>query len=174
MNSIRLLLLCALALPACHHVILDPIPPVAAATLPVPGRFEVDPSSASYAYSLRSFAAGIANKWTIHVGEAVQTYAQSYLSSAFQPGDGVVITFTIENFVVEDFCARLSLRTVVRRGSEEKLNRVYSGTGTSHFKRTAFTGVLGMQGSMKATTAEALRAIFEQFLADARKFSGTW
>ncbi len=158
----------------CHHVVLDPIPPVSTERLPVSAQFEIDPFSASYTFSMRSFAAGIANKWTIHVGDALTQYAQSYLNEAFAPGNGLAIAVKIENFDVEDFSARATLRFIVRRDAEERFNKVYLGVGKSYFGRTAMTGVFGMNGSMSKTTDEALRSVFEQFLVDARSRAAQW
>lgn len=159
---------------ACHHVRLDPIPPAPVERLPLTARYDIEPLSTVYEFSMRSFAAGIANKWTIHVGEALSQYARAYLGEAFPPGDRLAISIAIERFEVDDFQARASVRFVVEDGAVERLNRVYLGTGNSYFKRTAMTGVFGMEGSMKKTTDEALRSVFEQFLADIRAQSNSW
>lgn len=168
LRGVVVAVIASVAAGGCHHVRLDPIPPASVARLPVAASHEIEPLSSGYQFSMRSFAAGIANRWTIHVGEALPYYARAYLGEAFQPGDRWAIVVSIEHFEVDDFQARASVRFVVRDGGAETLNRVYLGVGNSYFKRTVMTGVFGMEGSMKKTTDEALRSVFEQFLAEAR------
>jgi hypothetical protein len=159
---------------ACHQVVLDPIPPVSAPPLARSGRYEIDPASTYFEYSLRSFAAGIANKWIIHVGEGLMNYAHSYLGPALPAGTDMTIMLAIDQFEVDDHRARLNLRAIVRTGDVERLNRVYTATGNSYFKRTAVTGVFGMAESMRKTTDEAMRGALEQFLADLRAQMNSW
>lgn len=172
LRALSIVLICATG--ACHHVVLDPVPPVPTDPMPFSARYEVEPLSATYAYSMRSFAAGIANKWTVHVGEALVSYSQAYLGESLHPGDDLSILLSIEHFEIDDFRARASVRFVVKQGDVTRLDRVYVGIGESHFKRTAMTGVFGMQGSMKKTTDEALRSVFAQFVPDVRAQMNSW
>ncbi len=49
------------------------------------------------------------------------------------------------------------------------LNRVYHGEGVGHFAQTALGGAFAMKSSMRKTTNEAMRNLFEQFREDLRK-----
>ena len=65
-------------------------------------------------------------------------------------------------------------RFAVRKRGQVIFNRKYHAYGNGYFARTAFGGAFAMKSSMRATTDEALRSLFEQFLTDVNAKSTGW
>jgi hypothetical protein len=153
----------------CYTVQLKPIPEVAGRPLGETATIDVPGESASYVYDVRSFAAGVGNRWRIEVGDALVKYAEAYLRPVFPEGDDLRIHITVEGFDVRGFESHIEGRFTVSRGSEIVFNEKYHGQGVGHFAQTAWGGAFAMKSSMRKTTDEALRSLFEQFLADVQK-----
>lgn len=134
--------------------------------MPLTASIEIPPETASYTYDVRSIAAGGANRFRIMVGEALTQYAEAYLRPAFPAGDDLKIGITIESFSVHDFEAHIDARFAVSRDGQVVFNEKYEANGTGYFAQTAWGGVFAMKPSMRKTTNEALRSLFEQFLDD--------
>ena len=123
---------------------------------------------------LKSGTAGAANRWRILVGEALVRYAEAYLKPVFSEGDDVSISISIEHFHVHDFEAHIVGRFVVRRDGLPVFEEGYRAHGRGYFARTFWGGAFGMKSSMRETTDEALRSLFEQFLGDVSRRHAGW
>src|SRR5262245_59019748 len=134
MLTVRLLSMASFAMMpfvACHQIVLDPISPATTARLASSARLEIRPGTETYTHSLRSFAAGIANKWIIHAGEATGQYAHAYIDPMFASGEDLLIQVALERFDVHDFAAHAHVRIVVLRDSQEVFTQLYHGVGQS-------------------------------------------
>jgi len=177
MRHLRVPLLCGTLVfsTSCYTVNLAPISAVPAEPLPVSARIEIPAQSAQFTYDVHSAAAGAANRFRILVGEALVQYADAYLLPVFPDGDEVSIRITIEGFDVHDFEAHIDARFSIAQEEETLLfDKKYHASGIGHFAQTALGGVFAMKSSMRKTTDEALRSLFEQFLADVTVQYGGW
>lgn len=157
---------------ACTHSVSvspeTPRPTPLEARIPVAITISIPARTATHVHSVRSIAAGSAHRWDIEVGKAIAEYANAYLLSAFPPGRDAVIQLDLENFDVHDFEAHCNLRFTVIRDGRRIFQRTYHGEGVGYAARVMWGGAMAMDSSMRRTTDEALRSLFEQFLADAR------
>lgn len=167
----RLLLLGLLiaAMSGCYTVRIETIPDVPGERLGPTAAIVLPPETAAYVYDVHSVAAGAANRWRIEVGQALGQYAEAYLRPLFSEGDDLRITLTIERFDVHDFEAHIDVRCAVSRGDDTVLDHEYHGAGIGHFAQTAWGGAFAMKSSMRKTTDEALRNLFEQIRTDLEK-----
>jgi len=170
------LLVPLLSLIGCQHIVALPeIKPIEGDTIPVSARVEIPAESANRVHKVRrSFAAGLASRWTIEVGDALVRYAQAYLTPVFPAGDDVVIEISIDRFGIAIFRAVLDARISVTRDGRavfDKQLRIAS-------KRDRYVAQMGraqsMDSTLRDTTDEALRSLFEQFLEDARRSYPSW
>lgn len=81
----------------------------------------------------------------------------------FQLGDDLRLHISIEGFDVRDFEAHIDARFAVHHGEELVMNEKFHANGTGHFAQTAWGGAFAMKSSMRKTTNETLRSLFEQF-----------
>jgi hypothetical protein len=135
---------------------------------------EIPEETAAFTYDVRSVASGAANRWRILVGEALVQYAEAYLGPVFPQGDEVSISVAIESFDVRDFEAHIDARFTVSREDETVFDKRYHANGKGYFARTAWGGAFAMKSSMRNTTDEALRSLFEQFLSDVHASYTGW
>lgn len=168
MRVIALGMLLALSM-GCYTVQMQPIPEVPGQPFGETATIDVPEQSANYVYDVRSIAAGFGNRWRIAVGDALVQYAEAYLRPVFPAGDDLRIQITIESFEVRDFEAHIDGRFAISRGREIVFNRKYHAQGVGHFAQTAWGGAFAMKSSMRKTTDEALRSLFEQVLADMQR-----
>ncbi len=166
------LLLALLA--GCYHVALTPPVPMVRETALLPARIEVPPTTAQTTYTFRSGLAGLANRWTIQVGQAVTDYAHAYLRDAFPPGDPATLTVDLTYFEVYNFAAHADLHFAVAAPNTVLFERTYTCVGQGHAGEVVSAGAFAMKAAMRQTTDEALRSCFAQFLADARTLAPTW
>ena len=173
-RSLVIVCLCLCA-PGCYTVTLDAIPPqLVDAPIPVAAKVDVPPATANYEYVVRSLMAGGANTWTIEVGKAIVQYADAFLSPAFLKGDQVTVQIDLQSFEVHDFEAHCSVQFTVRRGDAGIFQKTYTSQGVGYAARVVWGGAFAMKSSMRRTTDEALRSVFQQFLTDAHAQSGSW
>ena len=158
----------------CYTVGFHEIAPVTGNDIPVAARVEIPDSTRKMTYDVRSAAAGAANRYRIPVGKTFAQYADAYLTPAFETGDDLAIRVSVESFLVKDFEAHVDARFLVTRGSTNVFDKRYRANGTGYFSQTAWGGAFAMKSSMRKTTDEALRSIFDQFLADAKREHGAW
>lgn len=164
--AIPILLLASTA--GCYTVEMPAIDAVPSAPLPLAARVDVDAETAEFTYDVRSWSAGIANRWRMHVGAALAQYADAYLRPAFADGSDGTVAIRIESFDVEDFESRIAARFILSRGADTVVDRTYRAAGKGYYARTFWGGPFAMKSSMRQSLDEALRSLFEQFLADAR------
>ncbi len=164
----------AVTLSGCYNVRLSPIEPIEATPVAIAAHVEIPPESATYTYKVQSVAAGAANTFTIHVGEALVQYAEAYLKPTFATGDDATIRIKVLDFSVHDFEAHIRAQFSVERDTSVVFHETYEASGSGYFARTVFGGVFAMKSSMRRTTDEALRSLFEKFLADVMKEHGSW
>jgi hypothetical protein len=153
----------------CYTVQLQPISEIPGQSFGETATIDVLEPSANYVYEVRSFAAGFGNRWRIDVGDGLVQYAEAYLRPVFPEGDDLRVQITIEGFDVRDFEAHVDARFAISRESEIVFNRKYHAQGVGHFAQTAWGGAFAMKSSMRKTTDEALRSLFEQFLTDMQR-----
>lgn len=170
MRRIGLALLCSTTFltAGCYTVNLHPIPPVAGSELRLTAQLEFPPETAGYTHVVRSAAAGIGNRFTILVGETLVQYGGAYLRPVFPEGNDATIRIEIESFDVRSFEARIRARFTVTQDGGETFAKSYDAAGKGHFAQTVWGGAFAMKSSMRKTTDEALRSLYEQFLADVR------
>ena len=158
----------------CYHVRLEQ--PASVATgdrIPVGARPLLPDETRRRVYVVRSGMAGIANSWTIEVGDAVTKYADAYLTHAFDPGDALTIRIDVVAFEVQGFAATTDLKfTVTDRAQQAVFQRDYRGVGKGRATGVVWGGAFAMKAAMRQTTDEALRSCFDQFLIDARQQGG--
>src|SRR5574344_1659869 len=109
--SVFLMLACS----GCYTVGFYPAEPVPSEPIPAKAEIIVPKATAEYSFTTRSFLAGIANTWTIHVGEVLSDYANAYILPPASQGEPVQITMSINSFKVEDFTATLETTFVVQK-----------------------------------------------------------
>jgi hypothetical protein len=161
-----LLSVAPLMLGGCYTVKLNPIPVVEASPLPISAAVEISEETSALTYDVNSFAAGAANRWRILVGEALVQYAEAYLRPVFPQGDDVSISVSIQSFDVHDFEAHIDAQFTVSREGEILFEKRYHTYGKGYFAQTVWGGAFAMKSSMRKTTDEALRSLFERFLSD--------
>jgi len=161
-------------IPGCYTVTLSSIPAVPNETIPIRAQIEIPPETAAFTYEVRSAAAGIGNSWTIEVGAALTQYANAYLETPLSNGVPAVVNITIESFDVHDFEAHADVRFAVKMADRIPFSQVYHGKGVGYFSQTVWGGAFAMKSSMRKTTNEALRSVFNQFMSDARAQHGSW
>jgi hypothetical protein len=173
----RSLLACALLAlgTGCYTVGFEPVAPVPRnPPLQYHASVTYPPATAAYTHSVRSFAAGIGNSFTIPVGQVLQEYGAAYLGPAFPAGPELGIEVAIDFFEVEGFKAQIRATFSVTRDGEPRFKQQYQAVGNSYFTRTLFGGAFAMKSSMRRTTDDALRSLFEQFLANAQSAQPPW
>jgi hypothetical protein len=158
----------------CYTVRLNPIPAVEASPLPISSTLEISEETAAFTYDVRSLAAGGGNRWRIMVGEALVQYAEAYLRPVFPQGGDISISVSIESFDVHDFEAHINARFTVSGEGESLFDKRYHANGKGYFARTVWGGAFAMKSSMRNTTNEALRSLFEQFLSDVDASYAGW
>jgi len=158
----------------CYTVSFHDVDPVTGNDIPISAQIEIPDKTRKMTYDVRSAAAGGANRFRIPVGQTLAQYADAYLKPAFQAGDDVNIQINVESFHVKDFEAHIDAQFLVTRGSASVFDKRYHANGTGHFAQTAFGGAFAMKSSMRKTTDEAMRSLFEQFLADAKREYSGW
>lgn len=158
----------ALVLTGCYTVgFHDPVaqriePPLFA------GEIEIPRETREFRRVVRSFEAGIGNRWTIPVGETLVRYSDALLQPAIRTGDAVV-RIEIRDYRMRSFQATLDTHVLVRDGAGRTvLDRDYSHTGSPYRERTTWGGAFAMKSSMRRTTDDALRAFFEELVTDLR------
>jgi hypothetical protein len=156
----------------CYTVQLPAIPEVAGRATTRTATTDIPIGSATYVYDVRSFVSGIGNRWRIEVGDALVKYANAYLRPIFPEGDDLRIQITVEGFDVRHFQAHIDSRFTVFRGTDVVFNKKYHAQGIGYYARTFWGGAFAMKSSMRKTTDEALRSLFEQFLADIQQDGG--
>jgi len=134
----------------CYTVQLKPIPEVAGRPLGETATIDVPGESASYVYDVRSFAAGVGNRWRIEVGDALVKYAEAYLRPVFPEGDDLRIHITVEGFDVRGFETHIEGRFTVSRGSEIVFNDDGLTDLVSHY-RTQGTGIEYQSGTSEVS-----------------------
>lgn len=177
-TTIELTFLVAAAVTAtgCYTVRL-PAPPVQAVADPIPvgATVVVPPATAAFTYDVHSGLAGAANTWTLHVGEAVASYADAYLRPAFLSGDAVTIRVELLAFEVKDMGARPDLRFTVRdRAGASLFDETYECDAPGHFGQVFWGGAFAMKSALRKTTDRALHDCFERFVTAARERHPTW
>ena len=172
--SASLLIASLVATAGCYTVNFHLIADVPANRLPISARLDIPPETAKFTYDVRSAAAGAANRFRILVGEALSQYAKAYLRPVFPEGDDVSIGIKIEGFDVRDFEAHIDVQFSVVRNGQGVFKRKYHANGTGYFAQTAWGGVFAMKSSMRKSTDEALRSLFEQFLEDVNSEYSGW
>jgi hypothetical protein len=167
----------ALALAACHTIEL-PRPDVRVARRPIAATWTVDPASAALEVALHRHEAGLANRFTVRVGESFTAYAEAFLGAALEPGDDLVVRASIERFDVADGVARLDTRFVV--GSADgavRMDERYEVEGPARrpspvdaeFGRTA-----PVVKEVERSLHGALVLTFRAFLADLDEQRESW
>lgn len=176
MHETRGILLASITLLAsgCYTVSFHDVAPVTGDTVPVSAQIEIPDETRKMTYDVRSAAAGAANRFRIPVGKTLVQYADAYLPSAFQTGEDINIQITVEDFQVKNFEAHIDARFLVTRDSASVFDKSYHASGIGYFSQTAWGGAFAMKSSMRKTTDEAMRSLFEQFLADAKREYGGW
>jgi hypothetical protein len=159
----------------CFTVPFNPVEPVQRAT-PIPYRASLTfpAETAAYTHSVRSWAAGIANSFQIRVGEQLQNYGHAYLDTAFLTGPELRIDIRVNDFDVAQFAAFIDATFTVQRSGNQVFQKQYVAKGGSYGGRTLLGGVFAMKSSMRRTTDDALRSLYEQFLADAGAAHTSW
>ena len=164
-------------LSACSQTVaLEPtvaVQPVAAPLL-VGATVSIPEKTANHIHAVRSFLAGYAHSWEINVGEAIVNYSKAFFASAITPGQDYGIQIDLLSFDVRDFEAHCQLQFTIRRDGRDIFQKSYMGKGLGYAARVVWGGAFAMKSSMRKTTDEALRSIFDQFLQDlaARKQDG--
>lgn len=167
------LLLFALALGGCHTVTFDPPAPasgLAAVRTVEPITFVIPPEVAAQEYSMRSAMTGIANKWTVPIGDVLGQYTASLLAPRFEgaqvstadPGSGRVITLSIADYSIDSMshAAYLAIRADSRsaRGAE---TREFGASSEAYMKRTMMGGAMAAKSAIRGSTDDAMRAALQ-------------
>jgi len=154
----------------CHTVDFDP-PAQMASVAPISTPYQITwvipPDVLAEDFSMRSAWTGIANKWTVPIGEVLHQYTQSLVAprfygsvvSNYDPGQGRVLTIRITHYLVDsrDHHAEIGLRVEDRAHTGFVEYRDFSGSSD---KRMAM-GVLGAKGAIRKSTDAALRAALD-------------
>lgn len=173
--SMPVLAACVILAAGCYTVRLEPIPPVSTGEpMDLTAKIDTPPATAASKRTIRSGMAGVANSWTVDIGDAVVKYAAAYLSEAFPPGDDVTVRVDLIDYKVEGFAATTDLRFVVTDADRVLFDRNYRCVGDGYGGRVVLGGAFAMKSAMRRTTDDSLRSCFEQFLVDARAEEPRW
>ncbi len=159
----------------CYSVRLQPVTGAGTGEpIQIPAAVAVPSDTIARQHSLHSALAGVANKWTIDVGHAVDEYARAYLGQAFPPGNDVTVRVDLVDYDVKGMAATTDLRFTVSDASRQLFQRDYRGVGKGRAGLVFLGGAFAMKSAMRSTTDDSLRSCFEQFLADARVEAPRW
>lgn len=158
----------------CYTVAISTVHPVPKQQVPIRAALRLPPETRNYQYSIRSWTTGIANRWTVMVGDAVVKYSDAYMPALFQEGEDATVRIDVLGFQVQEFRAIADLRFTVGKDGDVWFSRVYNGQGQSRAGAAFWGGVFAMKAVISSSIHEAMRSIFDQFAADVRAGYKDW
>ena len=173
------------ALAGCHTVGFHPVDrPEVDSTIPARVGLYVEPEITGATYSFRSWASGIANRWTVPYGARLREYSVAYLAAAFQgfselrtlemvfDGDALVYIDRADYSVAAQ-AAHLTIGVEVRDGSGNELfRRDYSSRGWSGTGVVFAGGVFAQKGVTRSSTNDVMKSVLLELIDDLRQEFG--
>jgi hypothetical protein len=153
---------------------IDVVPIEASAIVVIPEE------SATKKVRIRSFSAGIANKWDAEAGVMLQQAAQIELSQLFgaveflapgaEPtltGDAARVHLSLDEYEFEDFVAKVRVHAVVEDAAGAGvLDEVYGAEGVRQQGKLLGGGAFGMKSAIRQSSLAAYQVIFAALRSD--------
>jgi len=144
----------------CYTVAITPVQKRPEDFIPVKARIEIPERTRNYTISFRSWAAGVANRWKVMVGDAVVRYSDAYVPSLFPAGDDVRVLIEVVDFKVRDFRSIADMKFTVSKQGKNLFSKAYHSEGTSRAGAAVWGGVFAMKGVVSSTMHEVFKDIF--------------
>ncbi|HBR18284.1 MAG: hypothetical protein A3G39_01885 [Deltaproteobacteria bacterium RIFCSPLOWO2_12_FULL_43_16] len=181
-------LVCAVLFIGCAHYVEFKSPDTEKyeTTIPLKAVFYMDNAMKSKIWSGRSAGAGIANRWDVPVGGAVQRYADAYLKNGFKEFNetealpvkqihDILIKVTNINYNMAGQAAHCDLTFTIENSSgKEVFNKTYHADGPSGYGRVFAGGAFAQKSAIRQSTHVVMETIFKSLLEDIRKNYTGW
>ncbi len=140
----------------------------------------VDEETANAEYDFRSFMTGAANKWVVEYGKMLTQFADMELtqlvseyerkmeySESVSASKNLTLVLTIPEYVFKDFKAQMTLKAdLYKEGKTLVFSREYQSKGNSELAKMYFTGAFGQKSSVRQSSLDTFKEIFEQLRSD--------
>ena len=137
-------------------------------------------------YSGRAASSGVANRWDVQVGDAVNKYAIAYLKNGFtsfneintlsaQSDHDILIKIVDINYYMQGQAAHSDLTFVVENmNGKELFNKEYHADGPSGYGRVLLAGAFAQKSAIRQSTDAVMVNIFKSFMDDFRSNYNNW
>ena len=142
-------------------------------------QYYLDEETANHSVEIKSWMAGIANSWTVRMGEILDTTMQGQdMQNAFdslsktdndKDTDELILLSHLNKYPFADFHAFIDLRIEARHNGNQLLSERYTANGKSQGGKMFWGGGIAMKNAIQQSTKLALDEILANFLNDLNK-----
>jgi len=182
-SFLSLLVLISVSISGCitHHVsgdypeYLQRHPGRIIGKAPFEAEYELTENAKNRELRIHSGTVGIANVWTVNVGDLLEGYLNSGdLQNAFgklhgHSGNSVVsdlLIFDVVKFEFKNYSADISFNIAHFRNGKKISTKIYGAVGGSELGKMTFGGPFAMKHSIQQSMTESLDKILGSFISD--------
>ncbi len=132
-------------------------------------KYTISEKLMSHQFSVRSFAAGIANSWVVEAGKMLQsTLASADYNSQFSADkdQGLELAFDLDNYEFRNFQTYLTLKVTATKNGEQVLSKSYTSIGANQTSKVMWGGGFAMKNAIQQSTKLALDDVLKQLVGD--------
>lgn len=132
-------------------------------------KYTISDKLMAHQFSVRSFAAGIANSWVVEAGKMLQTtLASADYSSQFSAGNdqGLELAFDLENYEFRNFQTYLTLKVTATKNGQQVLSKSYTSVGANQTSKVMLGGGFAMKNAIQQSTKLAMDDVLKQLIGD--------
>jgi hypothetical protein len=145
----------------------------------MPAQYYLDEETANHSVEIKSWMAGIANSWTVRMGEILDTTMLGQdMQNAFdslsktdsdKDVDELTLLFHLNKYRFANFYAFIDLRIEARHSGNQLLSKRYTANGKSQGLKMFWGSGFAMKNAIQQSTKLALDEILANFLNDLNK-----
>jgi len=155
-------------------------------TIPLQAAFYMNETLKGEMYHGKAWSSGIANRWDVPIGDAVNKYAVSYLPGGFASFSEInsldekapyelLIKVDDINYYMEGQASHCDLTFVIKNSpGNEVFRKKYHADGPSGYGRVFVAGAFAQKSAIRQSTHVVMENIFKELMHDIRTNYKGW